>query len=36
MCVGALMLARLENDEQKSQAILNDCYQSALMLIERR
>jgi hypothetical protein len=36
MCVGALILARIEKDEQKSQAILNDCYQSALMLIERR
>lgn len=36
MCVGALMLARLEKDEQKSLAILKDCYQSCLMLIERR
>ncbi len=36
LCIGAITLARLEKDESKAQAILNDCYQSALMLIERR
>ena len=36
LCVGGIILARLESDEIKSQHILNDCYKSAMMLIESR
>jgi TetR/AcrR family transcriptional repressor of nem operon len=36
LCVGALILSRLERDPLKSDQILNEAYNSALSLIEKR
>ena len=36
LCIGALILSRLESDLEKSNEILNQAYRSALSLIEKR
>lgn len=36
LCVGALILSRIEKENEKSAKILNDAYQAAIKLIEQR
>ncbi len=36
LCIGALILSRLEKENEKSVKILNDAYQAAIKLIEQR
>ncbi len=36
LCIGALILSRIETENEKSAKILNDAYQAAIKLIEQR